>query len=163
MGFWGFYRRDLRIREVVRLVVRRVRCGRCRCTHAVLPDFVAEGRLDGVEVIGRGIDDLAAGVGARTSALRVGLPHTTVRDRRRRAAARCELLIAGLLSATVALGDLVPRRLASGPAGLVVAIDAAVGAARRRLCARGSRWRVTNRIVGGQLLTTNTNPPFAAG
>lgn len=162
MGFWGFYRRYLRMGDVVRLLVRRARCASCRCTHAVLPDFVAKGRLDGIEVIGQAIEDLAAGTGARTSGARVGLPHTSVRDWRRRVMARSELLIAGFLGATVALGDLVPRKLTSGPAGLAVAIRAAVTAARRRLGAQGSRWRIANRIVGGELLTTNTDPPFAA-
>jgi len=163
MGFWGFYTRYLRAGEVVRLLVRRMRCLRCRCSHAVLPDFVAKRRLDGLEVIGQAIEALAAGTGARPVAERTGVPHTTVRDWRRRVAARCELLTGGFLAATVALGDLVPRQIASGPAGLLVAIDAASRAARRRLGAAGSRWRVANRIVGGELCTTNTDPPWAAG
>ena len=163
MSFWGSYTRYLRVGEVVRLVVRRVRCGRCRCSHAVLPDFVAKGRLDGIEVIGRAVDALAAGVGARQAAIAAGVAHTTVRDWRRRVVERCGLLVAGFLAATVALGDPAPRQLASGPAGLVVAVDAACSAARRRLGAAGARWRVANRIVGGELCATNTDPPWAAG
>ena len=162
MSFWGFYRRYLRVGVVVRLLVRRARCARCRCSHAVLPDFVAKGRLDGIEVIGRAIEELAAGTGARTSAAQAGRPHTTVRDWRHRVTARTGLLVAGFLAATVALGDPAPRQLSSGPDGLVVAVDAAVGAARRR-GARGRRWLIANRIVGGQLLSTNTDPPWAAG
>lgn len=162
MGFWGFYRRYVRIGPVVRLLVRRARCGRCRRSHAILPDFVAKGRLDGVEVIGRGIEDLVVGIGARTSAERTGLPHTTVRDWRRRVTARCQVLTDGFLAATVGLGDLGPRQLCGGPAGLVIAIDAAVRAARRRLGARGPRWIVANRILGAELCTTNTDPPFFA-
>jgi len=163
MGLWGFYTRYLRVGEVVRLLVRRMRCARCRCSHAVLPDFVAKGRLDGIEVIGQAIEALAAGTGARPVAERAGVPHTTVRDWRRRMAARCERLTGGFLAATVALGDLVPRQIASGPGGLLVAIDAACRAAHRRLGAAGSRWRVANRIVGAELCTTNTDPPWAAG
>jgi hypothetical protein len=106
---------------------------------------------------------LGAGTGARPSALGAGLPHTTVRDWRRRVTERSAVLIVGFLSAAVALGDSVPRNLSSGVGGLVVAVDAAVGAARRRRGARGRRWLIANRIVGGQLLTTNTDPPWAAG
>ena len=163
MSFWGFYTRYLRVGEVVRLVVRRARCLGCRCSHALVPDFVAMGRLDGQEVIGRAIEELAAGVGARSSALRAGLPRTTVRDWRRRVTDRSGLLIAGFLAAAVTLGDPAPRHLSSGPGGLMVAVTAAVGAARRRHGARGRRWPIANRIVGGQLVTTNTDPPWAAG
>jgi len=163
MCFWGFYTRYLRVGEIVRLLVRRARCLGCRCSHALLPDFVTMGRLDGQEVIGRAIEELAAGVGARSSAQRGGLPHTTVRDWRRRVAERSGLLVVGFLSAAVALGDLAPRHLSSGVGGLLVAVDAAVGAARRRRGARGRRWLIANRIVGGQLLSTNTDPPWAAG
>jgi hypothetical protein len=66
MSFWGFYTRYLRVGEIVRLLVRRARCLGCRCSHALLPDFVAMGRLDGQEVIGRAIEELAAGMGARS-------------------------------------------------------------------------------------------------
>jgi len=163
MAFWGFYTRYLRVGEVVRLVVRRVRCGRCRCSHAMLPDFVTKGRLDAVEVIGQALDALAGDSGARQAAITAGVPHTTVRDWRRRVVERCGLLTSGFLAATVALGDPAPRQLASGLAGLLVAIDAACTAARRRLGAAGSRWRVANRIVGGELCSTNTDPPWAAG
>ncbi len=161
MGFWGSYRRDLRVGDIVRLAVRRVRCRYCACSHALLPDFAAQGRLDPGEVIGAAIDAMAAGAGARPAGP-ADVPHTTVRAWRRRFAERAPMLSAGFCAAAVALGDLAPRL----PAGVLVAttaaIAAAVAAAVRRLGAIGGVWRVANRIIGGQLLTTNTDPPWAA-
>lgn len=163
MCFWGFYRRDVRVATVVRLLVRRARCPRCRSSHALVPDFVTHGRLDGTEVIGAGLEAMASGAGARSAAAAAQVPHTTVRDWRRRAEARAQLLTAGFCAATVALGDLVPRlAVSSSLKALTEAVAAAVGAARRRLGALGTDWRIANRIVGGQLLSTNTDPPWAA-
>ena len=98
MGFWGFYKRDVRVGEVHKLLVRRVRCGSCRTSHAMLPDFVAYRRLDGIEVIGAGIDAMADGVGARSAAMSTGLPHTTVWDWRRRVRSRASMLVTGMTS-----------------------------------------------------------------
>ena len=56
MSFWGFYSRPLRIGDEIRLLVHRARCSSCRRTHALIPDFVVPGRLDGIEVIGPGIN-----------------------------------------------------------------------------------------------------------
>ena len=86
MGFWGFYVRDVRVGTVVKLLVRRARCRGCRTSHAMLPDFVAHGRLGGIEVIGAGIEAMANGVGARSAAVVTGVSHTTVRDWCRRLA-----------------------------------------------------------------------------
>jgi hypothetical protein len=47
-------------------------------------------------------------------------------------------------------------------AAATAATRAAVAAAGRRFEAAGAVWRVANRIIGGQLLTTNTDPPWAA-
>jgi hypothetical protein len=115
-----------------------------------------------VEVIGVAIEEMAAGAGARPVARRAGLPHTTVRDWHRRFRARAAMLTTGFLAATVALGDLVPRVGDGVMASALVAMRAAVDAARRRLGARGSDWRIAVRVVGGQLLSTNSNPPFLA-
>lgn len=73
------------------------------------------------------------------------------------------MLTAGFCAATVALGDLVPRlAVSSSLKTLTGALTAAVGAARRRLGVLGTDWRIANRIVGGHLLSTNTDPPWAA-
>ncbi len=165
MAFWGFYRRDVRAGTIVRLLVRRARCPGCRTSHALLPDFAVHGRLDSAEVIGAGIDAMSRGAGARSAAATLsGVPHTTVRDWRRRLASRAPMLTAGFWAACVAWGDLVPRLVVTGALPVLgAAITAAVAAARRRLGAVGSRWRIANRIIGGHLISTNTDPPWAAG
>lgn len=163
MSFWGSYRRDVRVGTILKLVVRRARCRCCATSHALLPDFVARGRLDVVEVIGAGIEALAGGASDATVARNADVPSSTVRDWRRRGEARAGLLSAGFCAATVALGDLVPMVVATGMFGaLLGAISAAVRAARRRLGALGTDWRIANRIIGGHLLSTNTNPPWSA-
>lgn len=160
MSFWGSYQRDVRVGEIVRIVVRRARCRPCGCSHALLPDFVAHGRLDGVEVIGAALAEMASGSGARAAAARAGAPHTTARSWQRRFRSRAPMLTAGFLAVVVGLGDLVPRGLGGATSAALAAITAAVGAARRRLSALGSHFRVANRIVGGHLVSTNTDPPF---
>jgi hypothetical protein len=148
MILWGCYERDLRVSRIVRLVIRRVRCRRCACSHAVLPDFVTQGRLDGIEVIGSGIDAMAAGASDRVVAEELHLPHTTVRSWRRRIQARAEMLTAGFLAATVAFGGLAPRVPTGVLGALTVAISAAGVAAVRRLGGPPGVWRIANRIIG---------------
>jgi len=110
MVFWGSYFRPVRIGQIeLRLRVRRAICKSCRSSHALLPDLVAVGRLDAVEVIGKATEEMAEGTTAGEIARRTSLAYTTIRDWRRRFAARAKLLSAGLLAATVTLGDLVPR------------------------------------------------------
>jgi len=163
MSFWGFYSRPLRIGDEIRLLVHRARCSSCRRTHALIPDFVVPGRLDGIEVIGPGIEQMANEATTLAVAQRAGVPYTTARGWRRRFVSRAELLASGFLAATVALGDLVPRL----PAGVVeialCAIKAVGSASRRRLGAVGDNWRIANLVVGGHLLSTNTNPPWICG
>jgi hypothetical protein len=163
MPFWGWYERDVRVSaEVIhRLLVRRARC--CERTHALLPGFVTWGRLDAVEVIGSAVEAMCGGVGMRGAAEELGLKHTTVRDWRRRFARRAELLAVGFSRFCVAVGDLAPRL--SGPleAVAVATVKAAWSAARRRFGdGVGSLWRLANAVVGGHVLSTNTDPPWAA-
>lgn len=164
MRFWGWYKRDVRVSaEVVhRLEVRRARCGACRRSHALLPDFVTWGRLDAVEEIGPALVAMCSGAGARGVARSLGLGRTTVRDWRRRFARRAGLLAVGFCRYVVALGGLAPRL--SGPPEVVVvaALTAAWQAARRRFEGVGGLWRLANAVVGGHLLSTNTDPPWAA-
>jgi hypothetical protein len=163
MPFWGWYERDVRVSaEVIhRLLVRRARC--CERTHALLPGFVAWGRLDAVEAIGSAVEAMCGGVGMRRAAEELGLKHTTVRDWRRRFARRAELLAVGFSRFCVAVGDLAPRL--SGPLETVAVatVKAAWSAARRRFGEGvGSLWRLANAVVGGHLLSPNTDPPWAA-
>lgn len=163
MPFWGWYERDIRVSaEVIhRLLVRRARC--CERTHALLPGFVTWGRLDAVEVIGSAIETMCGGSGTRTMAQRLGLAHTTVRDWRRRFARRAELLAVGLCRFCVAVGDLAPRLLGGPEEVAVAAVRSAWSAARRRFDdGVGSMWRLANAVVGGHLLSTNIDPPWAA-
>jgi len=76
MSFWGFYSRPLRIGDEIRLLVHRARCSSCRRTHALIPDFVVPGRLDGIEVIGPGIEQMANEATTLAVAQRAGVPYT---------------------------------------------------------------------------------------
>jgi Domain of unknown function (DUF6431) len=164
MHFWGWYERDVRVSaEVIhRLSVRRARC--CERTHALLPGFVTWGRLDAIDVIGPAVETMCRGVGMRRVAEDLGLTHTTVRDWRRRFAQRAELLAVGFSRFCVAVGDLAPRL--SGRLEVVAAVAAATAAwvaARRRFGdGVGALWRLASAVVGGHLLSLNTDPPWAA-
>jgi hypothetical protein len=63
---WGGYWRWLRGSGTQQLWIRRGRCSECRRSHALLPDFLLERRLDEVEVIGRALVlGIVIGVGMR--------------------------------------------------------------------------------------------------
>src|ERR1039457_1152719 len=69
--FWSGYRRYVRAGgRCRRIFVPRLRCGRCRVTHALLPAFVLAWRLDAAEAIGTVI----AGVGGGAGGCRAGGP-----------------------------------------------------------------------------------------
>jgi hypothetical protein len=127
MSFWGWSERDLRAVKSHRLAVRRQWCRPCGTSHAELPSFITHGRLDAIGVIGAALEAMVGppGRGARTVAPRAGLPHTTVRDWRRRFMSRAEVLATGASRAVVALGGVAPRR--AGTPGAV-----AIGVLRRR-------------------------------
>ncbi len=161
MVFWGSYDRPVRVgSDEVRLHIRRAMCKRCRSSHALLPDLVAPGRLDAIEVIGLATQEMASGVTAGELARRTSLPYTTIRDWRRRLASRARLVTAQLLAATVALGDLVPRVPGDGLSAVVCAAGAVAAAFRRRFKVAGGDWCLANLVVGGHLLSTNTDPPW---
>lgn len=163
MVFWGSYLRPVRIgSSEVRLRIRRAICKSCRSSHALLPDLVAVGRLDSVEVIGEAVADMATGSTAGHISRTKGLPYTTVRDWRRRFASRAKLLSAGLLAATVALGNLVPLLPVGEIETALGAVSASAAAARRRFRIGGGDWAVANLVAGGQLFSTNTDPPWLA-
>jgi hypothetical protein len=165
MQFWGWYERDVRVTaEVIhRLEVRRARCADCKRSDALLPGFVTWGRLDGVEVIGPAVEAMCRGVGMRRVADGLGLKHTTVRDWRRRFARRAALLAVGFTRFCVAVGDLAPRLSGHAEVVAVAAVKAAWVAARRRFGdGVGGLWRLANAVVGGHLLSPNTDPLWAA-
>lgn len=163
MVFWGFYHRHLRIPTSCRgLWVRRQRCSVCRTSHGILPTFVTFQRFDHVDVIGQGIEAMVAGRGSRPVAGELDLPHSTVRDWRRRFSERSELLAGGIAAAVVALAGSLPRLAADPERAALEAIAAAWRAvpARRRIV--GSAFCLANAICGSHLLSTNTHPPWAA-
>lgn len=163
MIFWGSYVRPVRVADAeFRLRIRRALCKKCRSSHALIPDLLAPGRLDIIEVIGHSIGQMADGATAAASARSTGLPYTTVRDWRRRFVSRAQLLAAGFFAATVALGDLVPRMPADTVSAAVCAIGAAARAFRRRFGVAGGDWRLANLIVGGHLISANSEPPWIA-
>ena len=116
MSYWGWYGRDVRVGRSRLLWVRRQRCRACQASHAVLPSFVAHGRLDAVGVIGPALEAMVAGR-ARAAADALGLPYTTVRDWRRRFGARAEMLALGAVRACVALGAPAPPAGGDGRGG----------------------------------------------
>ena len=164
MSYWGWYQRDLRVGRSRPLLVRRQRCKACAASHAVLPSFVAHGRLDATGVIGSALEAMVGRPGTGAGAARaLGLPYTTVRDWRRRFVARAEMLAIGFARACVALGAPAPRLGGEPPAVALKALGSAWRAARRRLGPGvGRLWRFANALAGGHLLTTNIHPPWSS-
>ena len=162
MSYWGWYGRDLRVGRCHLLWVRRQRCRGCQASHAVLPSFVAHGRLDAIGVIGPALEAMVAGH-AQVAADALGLPYTTVRDWRRRFVSRAEMLAIGAVRACVALGAPAPRLSGTAAAVTLGALRSAWRAAWRLLGpGAGALWRFANALVGGHLLTTNIHPPWSS-
>src|ERR1019366_2356961 len=99
--FWSGYRRYVRAGgRCRRIFVPRLRCGRCRVTHALLPAFVLAWRLDAAEAIGTG----SAGGGVRPAAAGLEVPYTTARGWARRFAVRAPELGVVFAALAVELG-----------------------------------------------------------
>jgi transposase-like protein len=165
MQLWSGYARWVRVGgRTWRVWVRRARCPSCRVTHALLPSFVLARRVDVVEVIGAALERAMAGVGLRPIAAWLGVPHTTVRDWRRRFARRAGLLAAGLGALAVEVGAALPARVGD----LQGVVLGALGAVRARVARRlgraaPGRWRLAALLTGGRLLGTTTSPPWPGG
>jgi hypothetical protein len=128
-----------------------------------VPDLLLAGRLDAVEAIGRGLALAASGVGLRTVAREVDVPHTTARSWWRRFRARAPTLTAALVALAVGLDGAPVELAADGPAGALAALAAAWGRARTRWGERvGAVWRFWSRVTGGRALATTTTAPLAA-
>ena len=164
LGGWSGYWRWVRGPGTQRLWIRRGRCSRCLHSHALLPDFLLERRLDEVEVIGRGLALAVGGLAMGTVAEQVGVPMTTAREWRRRHQLRAPALAAALVALAVYLD---PAAVLLATAGEATALEA-LGAAWQRARARfGERvptvWRFWSLISGGQALGTNRSPPATRG
>jgi hypothetical protein len=163
MIFWSGYRRHVRAAGRCRKIfVPRLRCGRCRVTHALLPAFVLGWRLDVAETVGAVIARVAgSGSGVRPVAALLGVPHTTARGWERRFRARAPGLGVAFAALAVELGG-EPVRPAAGSARFALeAITAAFGAAAGLPGWLGvGRWRFASSVSGGRLVAANTTSPY---
>jgi Domain of unknown function (DUF6431) len=161
--FWSGYRRHVRAGGRCRKVfVPRLRCGRCRVSHALLPAFVLAWRLDAAEVIGSVVSDVVSGrCGVRPAAERAGVPDTTARGWVRRFAVRAPLIGAGFAALAVELGGPVfcpperPGRFALAAIGAGFAAAAALPG-----WAGLGPWRFASSVSGGKLFAANITSPF---
>jgi hypothetical protein len=161
--FWSGYRRHVRAAGRCRKIfVPRLRCGRCRVTHALLPAFVLAWRLDVAEAVGAVIGQVAGGVcGVRPAAARAGVPHTTARGWVRRFGARAPELGVAFAALAVELGGqaITP---AGQPGGFALAAIAAASGAAAALpgwLAVGL-WRFASSVSGGRLIAASKGSPW---
>jgi transposase-like protein len=161
--FWSGYRRHVRAAGRCRKIfVPRLRCGRCRVTHALLPAFVLAWRLDVAEAVGAVIGQVAGGVcGVRPAAARAGVPHTTARGWVRRFGARAPELGVAFAALAVELGGqaITP---AGQPGGFALAAIAAASGASAALpgwLAVGL-WRFASPVSGGRLIAASKGSPW---
>lgn len=161
--FWSGYRRFVRGRERVhRIWIPRCRCRVCARSHALIPSFVLIRRYDPAGVIGAALARSVSGIGMRTVAATLDLPHTTVRGWRWRFRARAPVLAAGFGSLAVALGGAAPQLSANLEVAALEALAVAWDQAHR--CFGDSipgPFGLASVVSGGALLATNTTPPWA--
>ena len=163
MVFWSGYRRFIRSGGRCRRIwVPRLRCGRCRVSHALLPAFALAWRLDAVEAVGGVIARVAgAGCGVRPAAAAAGVPHTTARGWVRRFSARAGELAVSFAALAVELGGEVVRPLPGLLRPAVAAIGAGFAAAAGLPgWAVLGRWRFACAVTGGSLLAANAASPW---
>jgi len=163
MVFWSGYRRFIRSGGRCRGIwVPRLRCGRCRVSHALLPAFALAWRLDAVEVVGAVIAGVAGGgCGVRPAAAAAGVPHTTARGWVRRFSARAGELAVSFAALAVELGGEVvrplPGRLRRAAAAVGAAFTAAAGLPG---WAALGPWRFACAVTGGSLIAANASSPW---
>jgi len=163
--WWSGYRRFVRAGGTGRaMFVRRVRCGACRVTHAVLPAFLLSGRGDVVETIGAVIEAVVAGGrggGVRPAAARADVPRTTARGWVQRFVARATGLAVGFAALAVELSGDVAVAVGDAAGRALTAVGAAFEAARALPGWDGlGRWRFASAVTGGKLIATNKNTPY---
>ena len=164
MSFWAGYERSVRAGgRCHRLWIARARCSSCRVSHALLPNFLLVGRLDGVDTVGRALAEVASksmSIGRAAGVLDV--PFTTVRGWVRRFTATASVWWSGFASLTVEFGGAIPT---AWPSAVPAAAISAMGWAHQAASARhemrtGSLWPFVSVVCGGRLVTTNTDPPW---
>ncbi len=143
-----------------RIWIRRGACVACGRSHALLPSFLLERRLDVVDDIGAVIEVVCDGQSVVGGVARSrDVPYTTARDWLRRFSARAPMLAAGFGALAVSVGaEAGIDALASGACGR------AVGALRLVVAGLGalspSLWVLASLATGGKLLATATDPPW---
>lgn len=163
---WGGYWRWMRAERVTeqRIWIRRGWCKHCRRTHALLPSFLLVCRLDVAQVIGIALDQAAAGAGARTIAMHLGVPHTTVRDWWRRVRIMAPSLLASFLALATSLDPAPVDLMTDGAPAMLEALRCAWQRAGRRLARRiPDRWSFWSLMSGGLALSCHTSPPLPGG
>ncbi len=134
LGGWGNARpRRVRILDGpdVEVVPRRSRCRGCGGTHVLLPARFLSRRADAGAVIGRALEEKAAGSGHRVIAAGLGRPASTVRGWLRSLARSAERVRERftVLAAGLAADPPLPAPAGSPLADAVAAIAAAAAAA----------------------------------
>jgi hypothetical protein len=158
-GYWRYVREAGRCQKIF---VPRLRCRRCRVTHALLPAFVLVGRLDVVETVGGVIGEVAGrGCGARPAAERAGVPHTTAREWLRRFRDRAAGTGVAFAALAVELGGEALRPAVDAVQFAFAAVRAAFAAAvgLSGWLAVGL-WRFVSATSGGRLIAANTISPY---
>jgi hypothetical protein len=162
--FWSGYWRHVRQRgqRCRKVFIRRVRCGRCRVSLALLPAFTVAWRLDTAEDAGAVIGLVAGGMcGVRPAAAAAGVPYTTARGWVRRFAARAGGLAVSFSALAVELGGVVVRPQPDLLRSAVAAISAAFTAAAVLPGWAGlGAWRFAAAVTGGSLLASNASSPW---
>jgi hypothetical protein len=133
----------------------------------LLPSFLLIDRLDVVEVIGVALDHAAAGMGARTIAGQLSLPHPTVRDWWRRLCTRAPTLLATVLALATSLDPAPVDLTTDGAPAVLEALEHTWRRAARHLAAPADhqdrlpdRWAFWSLVSGGRALTPHTLPPL---
>jgi Domain of unknown function (DUF6431) len=161
--FWSGYRRHVRgCGRCQKIFVPRLRCGRCRVTHALLPAFVLAWRLDAAEAVGAVLAGVAGrACGVRPAAARLEIPYTTARGWCRRFTARAPGLGVAFAALAVDLGGEPIRPSADAGRYALAAITVAFDAAR---CLPGwaglGAWRFASAVSGGKLIAANITSPW---
>jgi len=158
-GYWRFAREE---GKCIKLWVPRARCKACQATHALLPAFLLQNRLDTVNVIGAAIQAVVSLKGGiRPAARAAKVPHTTARGWIRRFFERAEAIAVSFAALSVELGGLALPEALSASQSALQAIETAF------LTARSlpgwifvGQWRFCSAVCGGSLIAANTNPPW---
>lgn len=139
--------------------VKRAECTRCSVSHALLPLFLLLRRLDPVDVIIPALTRAVTGVGMRTIASEIDVPHETARDWWRRYRVQAPGLAAGFGALTVSLGGEVPNLSAVPERAGLEALAVAWSAAQQRF-GEGvvGLFEFATAVTGGKFLTTTTSP-----